>query len=105
MVVANFGLRHRDQRLILQKICHFQPFLKFGVSKTFSYGPPFAEMPKMSDFSCLGNLRLRCVGTVVSGNKPTSPKGYVGNFGTTAEQKPANLYSIMFYKCLAIRTY
>ena len=26
------------------------PFLKFQVSKTFSCGPPFAKMPKMSDF-------------------------------------------------------
>ena len=72
VVVAIFGLRHRDQRLILHKICHFQPFFKLGVSKHFSCGPPFAEMPKMSDFSCLGNLRLRCVGTVVCGTKPFS---------------------------------
>ena len=72
VVVAIFGLRHRDQRLILQKISYFQPFLKFGVSKNCSCGPPFAEMPKMSDFSCLGNLRLRCVGTVVCGTKPFS---------------------------------
>ena len=71
-VVVNFGLRHRDQRLNLQKICHFQPFLKFGVSKKFSCGPPFEEMPKMSDFSCLGIVRLRCIGTVVCGTKPFS---------------------------------
>ena len=42
------------------------------VSKIFSCGPPFVKMPKMSDFLCLGNLWLRCVGTVVSGNKPFS---------------------------------
>ena len=71
-VVANFQLRHRDRRLILHKICHFQPFLKFQVSKIFSCGPPFAEMPKMSDFSCLGNLQLRCVRNVVCGTKPPS---------------------------------
>ena len=48
------------------------PFLKFQLSKTFSCGPPFAKMPKMSDFLCLGSLRLRCVRSVVSGTKPFS---------------------------------
>ena len=50
VVVGNFRLRQREGRLILHKICYFQPFLKFQVSKNFSSGLPFAEMPKMSNF-------------------------------------------------------
>ena len=68
MLVANFRLRHRHRRLILHEICHFQPFVKVQVSKNSSC----AKIPKMSNLSCLGNLRLRCVRTVVSGTKPFS---------------------------------
>ena len=62
-VVANFRFQHRDHSMILHQICHFQPFVKFQVYKNFSCGPPFAKMPKLSDFSCLGCLRLLCLGT------------------------------------------
>ena len=56
MVAANFRLPQRDYPVILHKICNFQPFLKFELCKKCSCGPPFAKMPKMTDFSCLGNL-------------------------------------------------
>ena len=74
IVTATFPLHHRHQRLILHKICHFQPFVKLKLSKYFSLGPPFAKMPKMSQFSGLGNGRLRCVRSIVSGAKPFSLK-------------------------------
>ena len=67
---ASFWLQHRDQHLILQIICHFEPFWKFELSKKISCGPPFAKMPKMTDFSCLQNLLLRSVRCVVFGNLP-----------------------------------
>ena len=38
-------------------------------------------MLKMSDFSCLGNLRLRCVRTVVSGTKPFSLNCFIRTTG------------------------
>ena len=72
LIAAKFRLQNRDRRLILHKICHFQPFLKFELSKKFPCGPPFAKMPKMSDFSGLENLRLRCVQCLVSGTIPVS---------------------------------
>ena len=37
-------------------------------------------MPKMSEFSCLGTLRLRCVRTAVSRTKPFSLKGMIRGF-------------------------
>ena len=64
-IATKFRLRNRDRRLMLHKICHFQPFLKFLLSIKFSWGPHFAKMPKMTDFSCLGNQLPRCVGSVV----------------------------------------
>ena len=72
LVAANFPLQHRDQRVIFHKICHFEPIPKFELSEKFSCGPPFPKMPKMTDFSRLGNLRLRCVGSVISGTVPLS---------------------------------
>ena len=59
---------------ILYKICHFQPFLKFKLSKKFSWGPPFHKMTKMTHFSTLGNRWRRCVGSIVSGATPLSLK-------------------------------
>ena len=53
LMAAKFRLQNRHRRLILHKICHFQPFPKFELSKKFSWGPPFAKMPKITDFSCL----------------------------------------------------
>ena len=79
-VIATLGLLHRDQRLILHQICYFQPFVKLQLSKMFSCGPPFAKMPKMSDFLCLGNLRLPCLGTAVSGTTPFSLNGLIRTF-------------------------
>ena len=72
IVTATFPMHHPHQRLILHKICHFQPFVKLKLSKKFSTGPPFAKMPKMSHFSGLGNWRLRCVRSIVSVAKPLS---------------------------------
>ena len=65
LIVAKFRLQNRDRHLILHKLYHFQPFLKFQLSKKFSLGSPFAKMPKMTNFSCLENQLLRCVGSVV----------------------------------------
>ena len=56
LIAAQFPLHTRHGRFILHKIGHFQPFLKIELSKKFSWGPPFAIMPKMTDFSCLGSL-------------------------------------------------
>ena len=72
IVTATFSLHHGHQRLILHKICHFQPFVHLKLSIKFSWGPPFSKMPKKSDFSSLGNGRLRCVRSIVSGAKPLS---------------------------------
>ena len=66
MVAANYRLQHQDKRVVLHKICNFQLFLKFEHSKKISCGSPFAKMPKMIDFSCLGNLRLRCLRSLLS---------------------------------------
>ena len=38
-MAAKFRLQNRHGGLILNKICHFQPFPKFELSKTFSWGP------------------------------------------------------------------
>ena len=73
-VTATFPLHHRHQRLILHKICHFQPFVKLKLSKTFSWGRPFAKMQKNEPFSGLRNGRLRCVRSIVSGTSPLSLK-------------------------------
>ena len=72
IVTATFPLHHRHQRFILRKICHIQLFVKLKLFKYFSWGPAFAKMPKMSQFSGLGNGRLRCVRSIVSGAKPFS---------------------------------
>ena len=64
LIAAQFPLHTRHGRFILHKIGHFQPFLKIELSKKFSWGPPFAIMPKRTDFSCLGNELLRSVGSV-----------------------------------------
>ena len=50
LMAAKFCLQNRDRRLILHKICHFQPFQKFKLCKKFSWSPPFAEMLKLTDF-------------------------------------------------------
>ena len=50
IVTAIFPLHHRHQRLILHKICHFQPFVKLKLSKKFSWGPPFAKNAKNEPF-------------------------------------------------------
>ena len=71
-VVANLELQHRDQRPILHQTCHFHPFVKFQLFKIFSCSSPSAKMPKMSAFSCLGNLRQPSIGTVVLGIRPFS---------------------------------
>ena len=80
IVIATIPLHHRNQRLILHKICHFQLFVKLKLSKKISWGPPFAKSQKMSDFSGLGNGRLRCVGSIVSGAKPLSLKNLIRTF-------------------------
>ena len=74
IVIVTFPLHHRHQRFTLLKVCHFQPFVKMKLSKKSSWGPPFAKMPKMSHFSGLGNGRLRCVRSIISGAKPLSLK-------------------------------
>ena len=56
LMAAQFPLQNRHRRLILHKLGHFQPFVKMELSKKFPWGPPFAIMPKMTDFSCLGSL-------------------------------------------------
>ena len=80
MVAATLPLHHRDQRLILHNICHFQPFLKFQLSNNFSCSPPFAKMPKISDFLGLGFQRLRCVPSIVSGAKQPFLKCLIRTF-------------------------
>ena len=77
---ATFALHDRFKRLVLHKICHFQPFVKLKLSKNFSLGQPFAKMPKMSHFSGLGNGQLRCVCNIVSGAKPLSLTCLIRNF-------------------------
>ena len=72
MVASARPLHHRDQSHILHKMCHFQPFVKFQLSKHFSCGTPFARMPKMAGFSGLRNQRLRCEASIVSLAKPLS---------------------------------
>ena len=80
IVTATFPFHHRHQRLFLQKKCHFQPFVKLKLSKKFSWSSPFSKMPKMSHFSGLGNGRLRCVRSIVSGAKPLSLKCWIRTF-------------------------
>ena len=80
IVTATSPLRHCHQGLILHKICHFQPFVKLKLSNKFSWVPAFAKMPKMSHFSALGNGRLRCVRSVVSGARPLSLKFLISTF-------------------------
>ena len=74
IVSDTFTLNHLDQRLILYKLCHFQPFAKFEAFQKILIGSPFAKMPKISHFSGLGNWWLRCVRSIVSGAKPLSLK-------------------------------
>ena len=80
IVTVTFPLHHRHQHLILHKICHFQPFLKFKLSKGFSWGPPFAKMPKMTHFSGLEKWRLRYVDSIVAGATPFSLKYFIRSF-------------------------
>ena len=80
VVTATSPLHHRHQRLILHKICHFQPFVKLKLSNKFSWVPPFAKMPKMSNLSALGNGRLRCVDSIVFGAGPLSLKFLLSTF-------------------------
>ena len=80
IVTAIFPLNHGHQRLILHKMSHFQPFVKLKFSKKFSWGPPFAKMPKVSHFSSLGNGRLRCVRSIRSGAKQLSLKCLIRTF-------------------------
>ena len=80
IVIATFLLHHRHQRLILHKIGHFQPFVKLKLARKFSWGPSIAKMPKMSHFSSLGNVRLRCVRSIVSGAKLLSLKCLIRSF-------------------------
>ena len=79
-VTATFPLHHGHQRLVLHKICHFQPFVKLKLSKKVSWDPPFDKIPKRSHFSGLGNRRLRCVRSIVSGSKPLSLKCLIRTF-------------------------
>ena len=55
----------------ISKILGFQNFL---------CGPPSAKMQKVSDFSCLGILRLPCVRFVVSGTKDFSLNYFIRTF-------------------------
>ena len=80
VVTATSPLHPRHQRLILHKVCHFQPFVKLKLSNKFSWVPPFAKMPKMSHLSALGNGRLRCVGSIVSETGPLSLKFLISTF-------------------------
>ena len=80
IVTATFPLHHPHQRLILHKICYFQPFEKLKLSKKILWGPPFAKMPKMSHFSGLGNGRLPCVRNIVSEAKPLFLKCLIRTF-------------------------
>ena len=72
IVTATYSLHLPHQRLILHKICHFRPFVKLKLSINCSWDPPFVKMPKMSHLSALGNGRLRCVRSIISGAKPFS---------------------------------
>ena len=80
IVTANFLMNHLQKRLILQKICHFQPFVKWKLSKKLSWGPPFAKMPRLSNFLHLGNGRLLCVRSITSRVKPLSLKWLIRAF-------------------------
>ena len=80
IVTVTFPLHHPHQRLNLHKICYFQPFVKLKLSKNFHGVPPFAKIPKMSRFLGLGNKRLRCVRSIVSGAKPLSLKCLIRTF-------------------------
>ena len=80
VVTATSPLHHGHQRLILHKICHFQPFVKLKLSNKFSWVPPFAKTPKMSNLSALGNGRLRCVDSIASGAGPLSLKFVISTF-------------------------
>ena len=80
IVTATFSLHHRDQKLTFHKICYFEPFLKFQFSKKFSWGPLFAKMPKMTNFSGLRNRRLRFVRSIVSGANQFSLKCLMRTF-------------------------
>ena len=74
IVTATFPLRHPHQRLILHKICHFQPFVKLKLSKNNLMGSPFCYDAKISNLLGLGNGRLRCVRSIDSRAKPLSLK-------------------------------
>ena len=80
LIIATFPLHHRHQHLILRKICHSQPFVKLKFSKKFSWGPPLAKMPKISQFSGLGNGWPRCVRSIDAGAKAFSLKCLIRTF-------------------------
>ena len=80
IVTATFLIDHPHQRLILHKICHFQPFVKWKLFKKNFIGSSFAKLPKKSHFSGLGNGQLRCVRSIVSGTKPLSLKCLIRTF-------------------------
>ena len=50
IITATFPLLNRYQRIILHKICHFQPFVKLKLSKTFSWAPPLLKRQKGAFF-------------------------------------------------------
>ena len=54
-----------DSIVILHKLRHFQEIFKFDLSQKIFMWSPFAKMPKMTVFSCLGNRLLRCVRSVI----------------------------------------
>ena len=54
----NSRSQNRDRRVILHKLCRFQPLLKFELSEKISWGSPFAKMQNMADFSCLRSRML-----------------------------------------------
>ena len=74
LMAAKFRLQNRHCRVILHKICHFQPVPKFELSKKISWGPAFAKMPKMTDFFLFRKLettlrrqpRLKLSGTFLT---------------------------------------
>ena len=45
-----FDFKNPDQQVILHKICHFQPFLKFEFSKTFHVFPSLLKCQKLPVF-------------------------------------------------------
>ena len=76
-VEANFRLQHRHSKqsllfLLLLLLFLLLLFLEIELCKKFLCGPPFAKIPQMTDFSGLGNRRLRCVRSTVSSAKPLS---------------------------------